>query len=780
MLSYANRTATWFEETFPEATIEYVNAGISDTPVNFANYRLADHLMNTNGHDMPDIVFVEFTSNDWIYNDMSGTQGHTEFKRQIESLVHNIYSHNPYCDIVFVFSARNNASSRPAYVEVAEHYGIQYIDMGIPMQELMTARGAANESAGNYYYTVDDLHPSSIGYGVYFEEIKKVLENALINDTPVIKEKTNYLSKVPKYINERLWLNPTILTTPSLTATGNDITRSSSPLTLGFLGTSKTQVQNVAITPDFYQISGTDAKITFEFTGTTFSGIFYMTSDGVNMDYTIDGGEKKNFAIDNGATLQFQCFPHTQLFVIEQDIPYGNHKVELTFNPTSSGKVNIGLGGIAISGANTSDKTVAQQRQQILDTMNLCKTTDTVYEEVAAYNPTEEGYEHIKAIAFEGLDYKGEKTKIFAYLGFPEGASADTPVPAVVLVHGGGGHAFYNWVQMWNERGYAAIALDTVGAFPTHVNAGAGETSDKIGTWVNNQLPAGFAEEGYRNAPTGQTYTTTYAEVEDQWAYHALGGIILAGNILRNDPKVDSDKVGITGISWGGTLVSQVIGYDNRFSFAIPVYGNAYLSTDLHTFSAFGNNYVKALWAADKNLSNATMPIMWLAYNDDHAFSVPGYCKSYMHTAPLNSKNVLAMLDNWGHSHGRVWNNEQSFIFADSITFGENEMITFKTQPEGRNVNCSINIPENVSSVEVCAYYIDEPMSYSKHNKYGQGVNNYLDQTWNKLTDVLNVDMDTGVITGTLPNEVKGYYIDVQYNVDGSTVHTSSLYVPVE
>ena len=35
--------------------------------------------------------------------------------------------------------------------------------------------------------------------------------------------------------------------------------------------------------------------------------------------------------------------------------------------------------------------------------------------------------------------------------------------PAVVLVHGGGGKAFPQWVAKWAEEGYAAIAMDLGG-----------------------------------------------------------------------------------------------------------------------------------------------------------------------------------------------------------------------------------------------------------------------------------------------------------------------------
>ena len=39
-------------------------------------------------------------------------------------------------------------------------------------------------------------------------------------------------------------------------------------------------------------------------------------------------------------------------------------------------------------------------------------------------------------------------------------------MPGIVLVHGGGGVPFASWVKMWNDRGYAAIAMSVTGDFP--------------------------------------------------------------------------------------------------------------------------------------------------------------------------------------------------------------------------------------------------------------------------------------------------------------------------
>ncbi len=54
------------------------------------------------------------------------------------------------------------------------------------------------------------------------------------------------------------------------------------------------------------------------------------------------------------------------------------------------------------------------------------------------------------------------------------------------------------------------------------------------------------------------------------WMYHAVGQTILAANALRADSRVAADKVGVTGISWGGVISSITIGWDNRFAFAVP------------------------------------------------------------------------------------------------------------------------------------------------------------------------------------------------------------------
>lgn len=73
---------------------------------------------------------------------------------------------------------------------------------------------------------------------------------------------------------------------------------------------------------------------------------------------------------------------------------------------------------------------------------------------------------NVNALFFDGLDYQGHPTRVFAWHGLPAGADAAHPVPGIILIHGGGATALANWVRLWNARGFAALAMDNCGGVP--------------------------------------------------------------------------------------------------------------------------------------------------------------------------------------------------------------------------------------------------------------------------------------------------------------------------
>ena len=111
-------------------------------------------------------------------------------------------------------------------------------------------------------------------------------------------------------------------------------------------------------------------------------------------------------------------------------------------------------------------------------------------------------------IMIEGEPWRGRPTWCFAYYGVPEWATPEKPAPGIVLVHGGLGTAYPEWVRMWVRRGSAAICVDTCGTLPIR-------TADE--KWLVN--PEG--------GPQGWGRIECADEPErEQWAYHAVAAAI--------------------------------------------------------------------------------------------------------------------------------------------------------------------------------------------------------------------------------------------------------------
>jgi len=87
------------------------------------------------------------------------------------------------------------------------------------------------------------------------------------------------------------------------------------------------------------------------------------------------------------------------------------------------------------------------------------------------------------------------------------------------------------------------------------------------------KLPDGGPEQSdqtkFRNFDAGDT--------KNMWTYHAIADVILSHSLLLSLPKVDKNRTGVTGISWGGYLTCIVAGVDHRFKAATPTYGCGFL-----------------------------------------------------------------------------------------------------------------------------------------------------------------------------------------------------------
>jgi dienelactone hydrolase len=265
----------------------------------------------------------------------------------------------------------------------------------------------------------------------------------------------------------------------------------------------------------------------------------------------------------------------------------------------------------------------------------------------------------LRGVFFDTVPYRGRPARAFAWIGLPEGASPENPVPGMVLVHGGLGSAFARWVRWWTRRGYAAIAMDTCGAMPLH-DTGIRGSAD----WPRHSSggPPGWG--GFDQSEWAP---------EDQWPFHAVAAVIKAGTLLASLPGVDSSRIGGTGVSWGGYLTCIAAGLDPRWRCAMPVYGCGFLDASPlmpspETFPADIRTTWMDRWDPSVVLPRARCPMLWLNGTNDFAFSPPIWQRSAVCTA---GPRTLCLKLRYPHGHMREAEEARELgSFADACLNG--------------------------------------------------------------------------------------------------------------
>lgn len=338
--------------------------------------------------------------------------------------------------------------------------------------------------------------------------------------------------------------------------------------------------------------------------------------------------------------------------------------------------------------------------------------------------------EGVKSLFLAGPDWKGKPTRIFAWYGVPPEA-ANGKVPAMVLIHGGGGTAFDRWVKVWNARGYAAIAIDTCGCVP-------------VGTYGNWQRHEHGGPPGW-----DASFSQLDDPVTDQWTYHAVVGAGLAHSLIRSFPEVDADRIGVTGISWGGYLTSIVAGIDQRYKLAVPVYGCGYLGENsawLPAFEKLGPEKAKLWldqWDPSVYLPHATMPILWVNGTNDFAYPMDSWKKSML--LP-KSDRTLCLRIRMPHGHGPAGENpEEIRVFADSLLKGGKPLprITEQRLTDGE-LKVTFQSTVAITKAELC---------------YTKASGRWQDREW--LSAPAEVNVQAGWATARVPEDATVFYINL-------------------
>ena len=347
---------------------------------------------------------------------------------------------------------------------------------------------------------------------------------------------------------------------------------------------------------------------------------------------------------------------------------------------------------------------------------------------------------NIKAIFYDSA--VGDQSKVFAYVGVPEGA---TNAPAVVLVHGGHGMAYKAWVKHWNDRGVAAIAMSLGGEAP-----GSANSKDSGNAYTLHP---------YRGLDCWGEANAFKADFTAASMYQNVLNVIRAHNVIRNWEGVDETRTAITGISWGGITTTTTIGVDDRFNFAIPCYGTGYLD---QSRTYFKNAYVgadrSAAWDPANFAAQADMPVLYVNGNSDPHFSL----NITTHSSDVTKNSKISIHDKLIHGYEPIYGLNMIYDYALGMFEGEDPTITISdAKAEDGALTASYTAPSGTTVSSVTLYYIT-----TLDLGYGGDVE------WHSVSGTA----DGSTISANIPAGATHCYATVVDN-NGSTISTRYLEV---
>jgi dienelactone hydrolase len=315
-------------------------------------------------------------------------------------------------------------------------------------------------------------------------------------------------------------------------------------------------------------------------------------------------------------------------------------------------------------------------------------------------------------VYYEGEPYQGKATRIFAYYSRPE--SGNGPFPAMLLVHGGGGKAFREWAERWAKRGYAALAMDLSGNGP------------------DGHLPDGGPDQN----DTNKFRDFTDAEFNQMWTYYAVAAVLRGHSLLAAQKEVDRNRIGVTGISWGGYLTCIIAGIDDRLKVAVPVYGCGFLSDNSAWLPRFEKMTAeqRKRWVdyfdPSRYLGSVNCPILFLNGSNDFAYPLDSYQKSYEEVRGSMTLSVKVRLP-----HGHIFTFPEVDYFVDSVLKNGEPLPNLKP----------MKITDGVASTEVSSKGAVTKAELNYTSDGGE---------WQKrLWKTVPAEMVNGRITAKLPRE---------------------------
>ncbi len=181
----------------------------------------------------------------------------------------------------------------------------------------------------------------------------------------------------------------------------------------------------------------------------------------------------------------------------------------------------------------------------------------------------------LRQVVFSSRD----SSEIFAVIATPKAAGKH---PGMLVLHGGGGSAEIEKAIAWARRGYIAVAPDLPG--------------------IANPQKLVETKGRFTALKYGDGRWTATPDASASVLADAILSAMKSLYLLRSQPEVDSSRIGVVGISWGGymtTMVCGLAGDQVKAGFAIFGCGFYELTAQRNTTMVKMSDKERDLWLRD-------------------------------------------------------------------------------------------------------------------------------------------------------------------------------------
>ena len=182
----------------------------------------------------------------------------------------------------------------------------------------------------------------------------------------------------------------------------------------------------------------------------------------------------------------------------------------------------------------------------------------------------EEGSIVFRYVTYQIGVFKGVPARMAAFYAFPTGRHR---LPGLLHLHGGGQRAFLSEVAYYAKRGYACLSINWGGHEMENAKPGEPNTDWGAVDPTQNNVPGYFSlKPGPKQLDPGESPRN------NNW-YLLTVGARRGLTFLERQPEVDPDRLGVYGLSMGGSLTVYVAGTDKRVKAAVPQVGGSGFAT---------------------------------------------------------------------------------------------------------------------------------------------------------------------------------------------------------